>query len=84
MSNQKLHLKILGSGCKKCQALEENVSQAASDMGLVFSIDHVKDFAQIATYGVMSTPALVINGKVASFGKVLTVQQAKELLEADR
>ena len=45
-----------------------------------YEIDHVTDFAEIASYGVMSTPALVLNGEVISYGKVLTVDEVKALL----
>lgn len=76
-----LNLKILGSGCKKCQKLEENVRLATQELGIQASVEHVKDFEQIASYGVLSTPALVVNDKVASYGKVLTVAEAKEILQ---
>lgn len=73
-------IKVLGSGCAKCMTLEENVKQALSDLGQEISIEHVTDFTEIASYGVMSTPALVIDGKVVSFGKVLTVEEVKKII----
>lgn len=73
-------LKVLGSGCKKCQTLEESARQAVLDLGLDIEVIHVSDFSEIAKYGVMSTPALVLNGQVLSYGKVLTVEEVKELL----
>lgn len=76
-----LGVKILGSGCAKCNALEKSTQTAISELGLNLSIDHVRDFAQIASYGVMSTPALVLNGKVVSYGKVLTVEEVKVILK---
>ncbi|MGT2682051.1 thioredoxin family protein [Streptococcus porci] len=72
--------KILGSGCKKCNLLEEHVQQACQDEGLVIAIEHERDFAKIASYGVMSTPALVLNEKVVSSGKVLTVDEVKQII----
>ena len=77
-------VKVLGSGCKKCNALEANVGEALKELGMNDTIEHVTDFAQIATYGVMSTPALVVDGKVVSFGKVLTKDEAKAILEKVR
>ena len=65
-------IKILGSGCSKCQALTENTRKALADTGREAEIIKVTDFAQIAAHGVMSTPALVVDGKVSSAGKVLT------------
>lgn len=73
-------IKILGSGCLKCNDLEKNVVLALADLGLHHAIAHIKDFAQIASYGVMTTPALVINNTVVSFGKVLSVDEVKVIL----
>ena len=74
-------IKILGSGCAKCIELENSTRTAVSELGLNLEIDHITDFAQIASYGVMSTPALVLNGKVVSYGKVLSVEQVKNILK---
>lgn len=73
-------IKILGSGCAKCVELENRTRAAISELQLDYEIEHVTDFAQIARYGVMSTPALVLNGKVLSYGKVLSVDEIKVLL----
>ena len=64
-------VKILGGGCAKCNQLEAATVEALTEMGMDTTIDHVKDYEKIAAYGVMTTPALVIDGKVVSFGKVL-------------
>ncbi|MCI2062866.1 MAG: thioredoxin family protein [Eubacteriaceae bacterium] len=72
-------IKILGSGCAKCQALEAAAKDALSEMGQDIPIDHVTDFAQIAAYGVMTTPALVVDEKVVSFGKVLKKDEVKTI-----
>lgn len=77
-------IKILGSGCAKCKELEKATRSALAELNLDFEIEHITDFAQIASYGVMSTPALVFNGKVISYGKVLTVDEVKKLLEKER
>ena len=77
-------IQVLGAGCPKCKALEGAVHTALTELGLSEPIDHVTDFAQIAAYGVMSTPALVIDGKVVSYGKVLTPEEAKTLIQKAR
>ena len=77
---QEQGIKILGTGCAKCFELEKATRTAISDLRLDYEIEHVTDFAEIASYGVLSTPALVLNGKVISYGKVLTVKEVKALL----
>ncbi|MDL2319470.1 thioredoxin family protein [Eubacteriales bacterium OttesenSCG-928-A19] len=74
-------VKILGSGCKKCNELEANTKAALTQLGIDSTIDHVTDFAQIAAYGVMTTPALVVDGKVISYGKVLKADEVAALLK---
>lgn len=71
---------VLGSGCSKCQALEKAVCEALEELGMDTKVVHVTDFAQIAAYGVMSTPALVVDGKVVSSGKVLQKEAVKKLI----
>ena len=77
-------VKVLGSGCAKCNALEAAVREAMDELGMNEAIEHVTDFAQIAAYGVMSTPALVVDGKVVSYGKVLKKDEAVSLLQKAR
>lgn len=77
-------VKVLGSGCAKCNALEAAVRSALEELGMNTAIDHVTDFGRIAAYGVMSTPALVVDGKVVSYGKVLSKEEAKELIRKAR
>lgn len=74
-------VKILGSGCAKCNELEKNVVEALKQLGQNTDIDHITDFTAIASYGVMTTPAIVVDGKVISYGKVLKVDEAVKLLE---
>lgn len=64
-------IKILGTGCKKCIALSDNTRAALAELGREAQIVKVTDFAEIAAFGVMSTPALVIDEQVVSAGKVL-------------
>lgn len=73
-------LKILGSGCAKCVKLAENAEAAAKDLGLDYTVGKITDQNQIIDAGVMMTPALMIDGKVKSSGKVLTAEQIKTLL----
>ena len=77
-------VKVLGSGCAKCHALEDATRKALEELGMDSTIDHVTDFAQIAAYGVMTTPALVVDGKVVSYGKVLKKDEAKALIQKIR
>ncbi|MEG1255087.1 thioredoxin family protein [Clostridium sp.] len=74
-------IKILGSGCKKCVTLKENTEIAIKETGMEAEIVKVMDFKDIMSYGVMSTPALVINEKVVSFGKVLKPKEIIKILE---
>ncbi len=75
-----LELKILGSGCAKCVKLAENTEAAAKELGLDYAVGKITDRNQIIDAGVMMTPALMVNGKVRSSGKVLTPEQIKALL----
>lgn len=77
-------IKVLGSGCAKCNALEEAVRAALAELGIDAAIEHVTDFARIAAYGVMTTPALVVDGKVVSYGKVLKKEEAKVMIQKSR
>lgn len=82
--NEGAAVKVLGSGCKKCNELEANTKAALARLGMDTAIDHVTDFAQIAAYGVMTTPALVVDGKVLSYGKVLKADEVVTLLQKVR
>lgn len=77
-------VKVLGSGCAKCNALETATKAALSQLGMDTTIDHVTDFSQIAAYGVMTTPALVVDGKVVSYGKVLKTDEVVKILQKVR
>ncbi len=73
-------IKILGAGCSKCEELTANVAAAIAEMGKEATIDHITDFSRIASYGVMTTPALVVDGKIISYGKVLKKEEIIKLL----
>lgn len=77
-------VKVLGSGCAKCAQLEAATLEALRELGMDTAIDHVTDFAQIAAYGVMSTPALVVDGRLLSHGKVLRKDEVVALLRRAR
>lgn len=77
-------IKVLGSGCTKCNELEAATRIALEELGMDTTIDHVTDFAQIAAYGVMTTPALVVDGRVVSYGKVLKKDEVMKLLKQVR
>ncbi len=77
-------VKVLGSGCAKCNQLEAATKEALEQLGMDTTIDHVRDFSQIAAYGVMSTPSLVVDGKVVSYGKVLRTEEIVKLLQKVR
>lgn len=77
-------VKVLGSGCTKCNQLEAAAKAALEQLDMDTAIDHVTDFSQIASYGVMSTPALVIDGKVVSYGKVLKAEEVVKILQKIR
>lgn len=77
-------VKILGGGCAKCNQLEAATREALAQLGMDTAIAHIRDYSQIAAYGVMTTPALVVDGKVLSFGKVLSVDEVVRLLQQAR
>lgn len=77
-------VKVLGSGCAKCNQLEAATKEALAQLGMDTTIDHVTDFSQIASYGVMTTPALVVDGKVVSYGKALKVEEVVNILQKVR
>ena len=73
-------LQILGTGCPKCKTLTANAEQAANEAGIEYEIEKVQDINDIISFGVMSTPALVIDGKVVSSGKILSPEEIKKLI----
>lgn len=73
-------IKVLGSGCKSCHILLENTREAVSVMGLDLEVEYITDMEKIMTYGVMSMPALVVNEKVVSMGKILKVDDVEKML----
>lgn len=74
-------VQILGGGCSKCKILAEEVTLAAKEMGVEIELEKVTDFQKIIGFGVMTTPALVVDGKVLFSGKVLKAEALKEYLK---
>jgi len=77
-----IKIEVLGTGCKKCQQLEANAKEAIASLNLQAEILHITDPIAIAQRGVMSTPALAINGKVVSKGRVIESSEIESLLQA--
>ena len=75
-----MKVEILGTGCPKCKQLTANAEEALKELNLKAEIVKVTEIDKIIEYGVMMTPALVIDGKVVSAGKVLTREQVKDLI----
>jgi small redox-active disulfide protein 2 len=75
-----MKIEILGTGCPKCKMLEANAKKALEESGKKAEIVKVTEIDRIVGYGVMSTPAIVIDGEVKSYGKVADVEEIKEML----
>lgn len=73
-------IQVLGTGCPKCHKLAENVKEAVGAMGLECHMEKVQDIRQITAFGVMLTPALVVDGRVVVSGRVPSVDELKQLL----
>ncbi|MEG0912321.1 MAG: thioredoxin family protein [Oscillospiraceae bacterium] len=78
---RELSVKVLGSGCAKCNQLEAAVKSALVQLKINTEVEHVTDFAEIAAYGVMTTPALVVDEKVVSTGRILKTEEAVKILK---
>lgn len=74
-------IKVLGSGCKKCEVLTNNTREAIKEMGIEAEVIQITDLKDIIKFGVMTTPSLVIDEVVVSVGKVLKLKQIKELID---
>ncbi len=75
-----MNIKVLGSGCKNCSMLSDNAAQAARELGINAQVEKVTDLEAIVSYGVLRTPALVIDEKVVSFGRVLSPAEIVKLI----
>jgi len=75
-----MKIEILGMGCATCNKLEDTVRLAVKETGIDGQIEHVTDIKKIMAYGVMTTPALVIDGKVVAAGKLPTLADIKKMI----
>lgn len=75
-----MKIEILGTGCPKCKQLEENARKAVAETGKKVEVVKVTDIAKIIEYGVMSTPALVVDGEVKCYGRIPNVNEIKKWL----
>jgi small redox-active disulfide protein 2 len=76
-----LKVQILGTGCPRCRKLEERVDDIIGELGIECEVEKVSDIKDIMAFGVMMTPALAIDGEIKSTGKLLSVDEIKELLQ---
>ncbi len=76
-----MKIEILGPGCPRCQALEANAKEAVKELGLEAEVEKVTEMGKIMAYGVMSTPGIVVDGKVKGSGKLFSVEEIKEMLK---
>ncbi len=72
---------ILGPGCPRCQGLADNAKVAAQELGINAEIEKVTEMGKIMSFGVMSTPAIVVDGQVKGAGKLFTVEEIKKMLQ---
>lgn len=75
-----MKIKVLGTGCANCKKLEANVREAVKALGIDATIEKVENFKEIMAYGVMKTPALVVDEQVKVMGRVPTVEDLKKYL----
>ena len=73
-------IQVFGSGCPRCAQLAQNVEAAAKEMGVEFTLEKVTDFQQMMQMGVLSTPALAVDGEVKATGRLLSPADIKKLL----
>ena len=76
-----IQIKVLGPGCVQCDRLEQELMRVVAEAGILADIEHIRDIKEIGRYGVMGTPALLINGQVKSVGKVPPKNKLKEWLK---
>jgi small redox-active disulfide protein 2 len=76
-----MNIKVLGSGCMNCQTLEKRTREAIEKLNMAADIEKITDFQQIASYGILHTPGLVIDNKIVLQGRVPTVEQILEIIQ---
>jgi small redox-active disulfide protein 2 len=78
-----MDIKILGPGCSNCKKLEQNVRDALTELKIEANVEKITDISKFASYGIMMTPGLVINGKVYSSGKIAVIATLKSWIEKE-
>jgi small redox-active disulfide protein 2 len=79
-----MEIKILGPGCANCHKMEEITKQAVKELGIIAEVLKITDIGQIAMYGILSTPGLIVNGKIKHSGKPLpSLEKVKELIKGE-
>jgi small redox-active disulfide protein 2 len=76
-----MDIKVLGPGCPRCQQTEQNVKEALSEAGVEATVEKVTDTMEIAGYGVMGTPAVIVDGEVKSVGKIPNKEDIKNWIQ---
>lgn len=76
-----MEIKVLGSGCANCKKLHENVVKAVFEMGLDATVHYVTDMQSIASSGLLRTPGLIVDNVIIAYGRVLTTEETKRLIE---
>ena len=79
-----MEIKILGTGCSRCKTLEKTTREAVAELNLEASVEKIEDIRKIMDYGIISTPGLVINGKVVLSGKTPKISELKEILISNK
>lgn len=76
-----MEIKVLGTGCQKCEQTEQNIREAVAEAGISANIEKVSDLMEIAKYGVFGTPAVVVDGEVKSVGKIPKPEEIRAWIE---
>ncbi|WP_300277740.1 thioredoxin family protein [Peptacetobacter sp.] len=81
LQGKKISIKVLGEGCEKCDKVNDSVKEAIKILNIDADIEKIEDLIEIVTYGVMSTPGIVINEKVVSIGRILNTEEIIKLIK---
>ena len=76
-----MNIKVLGGGCSKCETLLANTKEAVAAAGIETEVEYITDFMEVASYGIMRLPALIVNNKAVSMGKVLKTKDILKFLK---
>ena len=76
-----MNLKVLGGGCRKCETLFAHTKEAVRNSGVAAIVEYITDYSVIASYGIMSTPALIKDEKIVSMGRVLKTSEIEKLIK---